>query len=159
MPLLRRAIDINLAQRDSRSPVLVFQYDNLGIALRGTGDLAGGEAAFRKALVPAKLHKHRNLAPILVNLADAVCERRDTATGFAVLTEAAPIMARTYPDEPWRTAWVDVIRANCLMAAGRRAEALTVIEPAARTIVARWTPGSHYAARTDALLKAARAGS
>ena len=159
LPLLRRAIDINLAQRDSRSPVLVFQYDNLGIALRGTGDLAGGEAAFRKALVPAKLHKHRNLAPILVNLADEVCERRDTATGFAVLTEAAPIMARTYPDEPWRTAWVDVIRANCLMAAGRRAEALTVIEPAARTIAARWTPGSHYAARTDALLKAARAGS
>ena len=159
LPLLRRAITINLAQRDSRAPVLVFQYDNLGIALRGTGDLAGGEAAFRKALVPARLHKHRNLAPILVNLADAVCDRRGVAEGLAMLSEATPIMARTYPDEPWRTAWVDVVRANCLMADGRHADALTVIEPAARTIGARWTPGSHYAARTNALLKAARAGS
>ncbi len=156
LPLLRRAIGINLAQRDSRSPVLVFQYDNLGIALRGTGDLASGEAAFRKALVPARLHKHRNLAPILVNLADAVCDRRDASAGLALLSEAAPIMARTYPEEPWRSAWVEVVRANCLMADGRRSEAMTVVEPAAKIINARWTPGSHYAARTDALLKATR---
>ncbi len=159
LPLLRRAIAINLKQRDASAPVFVFPYANLGIALRGIGDVVGAEAAFNKALGPARRHKHRNLAPILVDLADLACDRRDASTGFALLSEAAPIMAKTYADEPWRNAWVDVVRANCLLAAGRRAEALKTIIPAASVVKELWPNGSHYAARTDVLLKSARAGS
>lgn len=54
---------------------------------------------------------------------------------------------------------LDVVRANCLLAAGRRADAIRTITPAAPIVKALWPSGSHYAARTDALLKAARAGS
>lgn len=159
LPLLRRAVAINLAQRDDRSPELVFEYTNLGIALRGVGDVKGGEEAFRKALSAARKHKHRNLAPILVNLADVACERRDVDEGLALLSEAAPIMARVYLDDPWRSAWVEVIRANCLLKAGRRAEALSIATPATATIAVRWPRGSHYAVRANAILKAARASS
>lgn len=122
------------------------------------GDVKGGEAAFRKALTAARAHKHRNLAPILVNLADVACERRDADAGLALLSEAAPIMARVYPDDPWRSAWVEVIRANCLLVAGKRAEALKVATPATAIVAARWPRGSHYGVRASAILKAAQAG-
>ena len=159
VPLLRRAIAINLRQRDASAPIFVFPYANLGIALRGIGDASGAEAAFNKALAPARLHRHRNLAPILVDKADLLCDRRDAAAGFALLSEAAPIMARTYAGEPWRSAWVDVVRANCLVASGRSTEARKTISLAAPIIKALWPSGSHYAARTDAVLKLARAPS
>jgi len=158
LPMLRRAVAINEAQRGDNSSELVFEYSNLGIALRGVGDAAGGEAAFRKALAAARLNKHRNLAPILADLADVVCDRGDIAEGLAYLDEAAPLMASTYPKDPWRSAWVQTIRGNCLLRSGRRAEALKVLRPAAVTVAARWWPGSHYAARAAQLLARARAG-
>ena len=156
-PLLRRAVAINLALRDDTSSELVFEYTNLGIALRGIGDVAGGEAAFEKALLAASLHEHRNLAPILVNLADVACDRRDVAGGLARLTQAAPIMAKAYPKDPWRMAWIEVIRGACLLKSGRPAEALRTITAAAPAVRARWAVDSHYGARTAELLAAASA--
>jgi len=157
LPMLRRAVAINEAQRGDSSSELVFEFSNLGIALRGVGDAAGGEAAFRKALAVARLNKHRNLAPILVDLADVVCDRGDVAGGLAFLDEAAPLMASTYPKDPWRSAWVETIRGNCLLRSGRREQALKVLTPAAATVATRWRPGSHYAVRAAQLLARARA--
>lgn len=158
LPMLRRAVAINQAQRGDTSGELVFEYTNLGMALRGVGDVDGGEAAFKKALVAARLHKHRNTAPILVDLADVACDRNDITTGMAELDEAEPMMAKTYPKDPWRSAWVQVIRSNCLIRSGRRSEALRVLTPAAAIMATRWPPESHYGARTLQLLGAARAG-
>ncbi|HEY8004254.1 MAG TPA: toll/interleukin-1 receptor domain-containing protein [Phenylobacterium sp.] len=159
LPMLRRAVAINEAQRGDSSSELVFEYTNLGIALRGVGDAAGGESAFRKALVVARLNKHRNLAPILVDLADTVCDRGDTAEGEVYLDEAGPLMARTYPKDPWRSAWVETIRGNCRLRGGKRAEALRVLAPAAPVVAQRWPAGSHYGARAAELLAKARAAS
>lgn len=158
LPMLRRAVAINEAQRGDTSGELVFEYTNLGLALRGVGDVAGGEAAFQKGLVAARLHKHRNTAPILVDLADVACDRNDVAAGLADLDEAQPIMAKTYPKDPWRSAWVQVIRGNCLLKSARRRDALAILTPAARIMATRWPPASHYGARTRELLVAARAG-
>lgn len=157
LPLTRRAVAINVAQRDETSTELVFLYTNLGLALRGVGDAKGGEAAFEKALTAARLHNHRNLAPILVNLADVSCSRGDLKRGLARLTEAAPIMAKTYPNDPWRSAWVEVIRGGCLSGAGEGEHAAAVIAAAAPAMTARWPRGSHYGARTAELLSAAKA--
>ena len=158
LPMLRRAVAINEAQRGDTSGELVFEYTNLGMALRGVGDVSGGEAAFRKGLAAARLNNHRNLAPIMVDLADVYCDRGDVAGGSALLAEAAPIMAKTYPKDPWRVAWVETIRGNCLLKAGRRSEALRVLRPAAAGVESRWWPGSHYAVRAAQLLAQARAG-
>jgi tetratricopeptide (TPR) repeat protein len=155
-PLLRRAVDINLAQREATSTELVFPYTNLGLALRGRGDARAGEAAFEKGLAAARLHQHRNLAPLLVDLADVDCERGDTARGLARLAEAAPLMAAAYPKEPWRSAWVEVIRGGCFLKAGRRGEARSQFSQAAPVMRARWAPDSHYGHRTAELLQAAR---
>jgi tetratricopeptide (TPR) repeat protein len=158
-PLLRRAVAINLEQRDDKSSELVFEYTNLGIARRGLGDAREGEADLDKALTAARLHKHRNLAPILVNLADIACDRGDVAAGTARLDEAAPIMASAYPKDPWRQAWVQVVRGNCLTKAGRPVEALRTLRSAEPAMRARWSPESHYGARLADLMTVARRAS
>lgn len=55
--------------------------------------------------------------------------------------------------------FLDVVRANCLFAAGRRADAITTITPATPIVKALWPSGSHYAARTDAVMKLTQAAS
>ncbi len=145
--LLRRAVEIELAQRDSGTGDLAFIYGNLGLALRGTDHVDEATTYLKKARAVAVAQKHRNLAPILTDLADIACDRSEIARGNALLDQAAPIMAKTYSDDPWRSAWVDVIRARCLTASGQKRAAAALLRSAAPIVSKRWPPETHYGAR------------
>lgn len=158
LPLLEGAVAIVLRERNPRFDDLAFEFDNLGLARRGLGDLAGAQDAYLKALEAARHHGHRNLAPILTDLAELACTRGQSAAGLAYLTEAAPIMAKDYPDDPWRTAWLETVRAHCLLAAGDAPAAHRLVEAHRPTLTERWGPNTMYGARATEIRAAARAG-
>lgn len=87
---------------------------NLGIALHETGHMPEAIDALDKARAVALAQKRRNLAPILTDLAGIACDQGQVAHGVDLLDQAAPIMAKTYPNDPWRAAWIDVIRARAV---------------------------------------------
>ena len=148
-PLLEHAIAVVTRERGETFDDLAFYFDNLALVRRGMGDLAGAEELLRKGRRAAELHKHRNLAPIMVDLADVRCARGDVKEGLALLDEAAPIMAKTYAKDPWRTAWVETIRAECLLAAGDGAKARELASAAGPVIAKRWAADSLYGARAN----------
>jgi tetratricopeptide (TPR) repeat protein len=159
-PLLKRAVAISLAQRDESFDDLAFWFDNLALAERGLGHDADVEDLLNKALHAARVHNHRNVAPVLVDLADEVCGKAGRQhEGLAMLDEAAPIMAKAYAGDPWRSAWVETIRGRCLLASGDGAAALKALALGAPAIRARWSPGSLYGARAAELLAAAQRAS
>ncbi|QQV77688.1 tetratricopeptide repeat protein [Sphingomonas aliaeris] len=104
--LLRRASAITLAQQSETYDDLAFTFANLAIAERGLGNTKEAETLLRKAWRAAALHKHRNRAPILTELADLLCARGDHVEGLALLDQALPLMRADYPDDPWRLAWI-----------------------------------------------------
>ena len=54
---------------------LAFAYPNLAIAGRGLGDTKRAEDLFRKALPITERHRHRNLGPIMTDLADTLSRK------------------------------------------------------------------------------------
>lgn len=146
LPLLQRSIAINLSQRDATHDDLAFIFANLGIAKRGLGNLEGAETDLRSALRAAVAHRHRNFAPILTDLAEIRCTRGDTGDGLALLAQAEPVMRATYPDDPWRSAWVASTTGYCRLKAGDRAAAAALLERSAPVILGKWPPGSLYGA-------------
>jgi tetratricopeptide (TPR) repeat protein len=146
-PLLQRAVDVDLAQRDDTAGDLAFEYANLAIARRGLGQLTEADGLFAKAEAAARLHKHRNLAPILLERAEIACVRRDGARGLALLAEAAPLMASAYKDEPWRMAWLRVVQSDCLGQQGQRKAAEALLAANAHVVSARWAADTLYGAR------------
>jgi tetratricopeptide (TPR) repeat protein len=154
--ILEKAIGINLNQREETNFNMVFPFANLALAKRELGELGAAEPLFRKALTAARMHKHRNLAPILTDLADTVCARGRTGEALTLLAEARPIMAKTYPDDPWRIAWTDAVRGSCLLKAGQRKEGAALIRGSAKALQARWKPDSLYGYSIAQRLKALR---
>lgn len=150
-PLLERAVAIQLAQSGTKAADLAFFYANLGIALHGIGDMQAATSYLDKALAVAVAQKHRNRAPILGELADIACERHQVAKGRALVAEARPIMAAAYPDEAWRSAWLDAVDAKCLSAGGRNADAARLLKRSAPIVLARWPKSSRYGAYVERL--------
>ena len=150
-PLLKHAVQVIETQRNDDFDDLAFEYENLGRTERGLGHLPEAEALFQKALVVARLHKHRNLAPILVDLADMACTAGDAPAGLARLDEAAPIMAADYPKVPWRSAWVRVVRAGCLTAQGHKDEAAQLLSANVPVLAKRWAKTTIYGFRAEQL--------
>lgn len=142
--ILNKAVTINLTQQEPTNFNLVFPFANRAMAQHRLGNLSAATADFRKGLTAARLHKHRNLAPILADLADTLCDQRKFAEAFRLLDEAMPIMKETYPDDPWRTAWVVHIRGKCLVANGQRASGARLIQSSAPALIERWPTGTHY---------------
>ena len=145
-PLLEAAVSTYVRERGETNDDMAFAYDNLGLIRRGQGDLAAAERLFRKALTAARLHK-RNLAPVMVDLADVRCARGAANEGLSLIDQARPIMAKAYPGDPWRLAWLETIRGECLIELGRRAAARPLVEANQSAILKRWPPNSLYGAR------------
>lgn len=146
LPLLQRAVDIQLAQRGEGGADLAFLYSNLGIALRGTGRTEQAKSYLERGLAIAAATKHRNQAPTLGELADIACTAGDHVHGQLLLAQARPLMATAYPNDPWRGAWLDAIRARCLDTTDSQAEAERLRRQAAPAILAKWSPASHFGA-------------
>lgn len=106
---------------------------------------------FEKALAVAREHKHRNLAPILVDLGDMACTDGDFKTGLSMLDEAGPIMAKTYAGAPWRSAWVEVVRAGCLAGEGQKSQAAQLLRANVPVLEKRWAKSTIYGFRAQQL--------
>lgn len=143
-PLLQRAVTINLKQRSETHDDLAFTFANLAIAEQGLRRPADAETHFRKALLAARLHKHRTLAPILTDLAGLLCERGDFTEAFSMLAKAEPIAKIDYPDDPWRWAWVANTKGACLYKSGKADEAKRAIVGSMPELVKRWSTTSLF---------------
>lgn len=143
LPIMRRAVAISLRQRSAEHDDMAFLFANLALAEMGSGDLAGGEADLRRALTAAKAIRHRNLAPIMVDLAGLLCRTRRMPEALALFGQARPIMAATYPDQPWRMAWLDNVSGECLLAADVH-DAGPSIRASSHVLLKRWNPDTYY---------------
>lgn len=140
----RRSLGITLQQRDETHDDLAFTFANLALIKHALGEPREAEALFRKALRAARLHDHRNLAPILTDLANVLCDLGRTAEAGGMLLEARPLMARVYPDDAWRLAWIDNVQGGCLLRDGRTAEAAKLIARSEAALVQRWPSDTLY---------------
>lgn len=160
-PLLQRSAAITLQQRDETHNDLAFTFANLAMVRRAMGEPTEAEGLYRRALRAARAHAHRNTAPIMTDLADVLCARGASGEALALLAAARPIMAETYPNDPWRVAWLDSVHGGCLFRMGRRAEAAELIASSEPILEKRWPASSLYgwAARQRAREITARAKS
>lgn len=123
---------------------MAFAYSNLALARMGLGDLNTAEPLFQKGLKAAIANQHRLIGPILTDLADLECRSKRYAQGLKRLDEARPIVAARYPDDPWRVAHVDNVRAGCLVGLRRLAEAEPLIDSSLPVILKKWPPDSLF---------------
>lgn len=151
-PLLMRSAANNVRQRGPLHPDLSFILPNLGLAQAGLSKFALAEANLQRGLVAANAHRHRNRGPILTDLASLHCRRSDFAKAAAMLDQAVPLMRADYPDDPWRLAWVQNTRGDCLRREGKVAEARRLLRESAPAINARWPVASLYGAEARARL-------
>jgi tetratricopeptide (TPR) repeat protein len=156
LPIMENAVRVNLKQFDETNFNMIFPFANLAIVKHGLGDPRAAEPLFRKALTAARLHKHRNLAPILTDLANTLCDLGRTSEAAPLLAEARPIMTKTYPKDPWRPAWTDFVRGRCLIKSGDGAGGLALIRASAPALQKRWKPDSLYGHTVARMLAANR---
>jgi tetratricopeptide (TPR) repeat protein len=155
-PLLDRAIAIGERELGNTHDDQVFRYANLAIVNGHTGRLSDAEALFNKAIVAARMNKHRALGPSLADLAQVRCSRGATAEALRLLDEAAQATKADYPDIPWRSAWVDNVRGECLLRSGKRREGALLIARSSPIIAEEWPAGTLFAAeslRRQALIR------
>ncbi len=144
--LLQRAVRISLRERGAGHDDMAFQFANLALAEQGVGRHAEAEAYFEKALVAARAHQHRNLGPILVDLGNLRCQMGREAGGMRLIDAAMPVLAKDYPDDPWRTAWARNVRGECLWRGGRPAEGAQLVRDSGAVLAQRWSAQSYYGA-------------
>ena len=144
LPMLRRAIEINMQQRDVTHDDLAFVW---AISLGGTWcrEPQPFEEAFLTALKPARLHNHRNLGPILTDLADLYCATGRVGAALPLLDEARPVTVRDYPDDPWRLSWVNNVHGRCLERTGATQEGKRLRTESMPALAERWSRGTYYA--------------
>lgn len=145
-PLLRRAVAIQLAERGDRGADLAFLYANLGIALEGVRRSEEAQSYLAQGLAVATAKHHRNEAPTLGELATLACARGEVPVGLQLLARARPIMAKAYPMDAWRSAWLDAVEASCLEFSGHNQQAQIMRTRATPAILAKWSPKSHFGA-------------
>ncbi|MFZ4690461.1 MAG: tetratricopeptide repeat protein [Polymorphobacter sp.] len=145
---LGRAVAISLPERGPLHDDMAFQFANLALAEQGLGHHADAEVLFEKALAAGRRHDHRNIGPILVDLAHLQCRSKRVASGRALIVEGVARIAEDYPDEPWRTAWAKVIDGECAWHAGDRTTADRMIRDNAPQVLRRWPVDSYYGAET-----------
>jgi len=121
-----------------------FVLSNLALIEMGQGHYALAESYFGDALRVAVLNKHRLHGPILTDLADLECRTGRYAQGLARLDEARPIVAQRYPDDPWRLAHLDNVRAGCLTGTRQYAQAEALIGSSIPVLLPKWPPGTLY---------------
>ena len=152
--LLQETVDPGGADVPETSDIMTFRFTNLALARMGLGDLKGAEPLFQKGLRAAVINKHRLLGPILTDLADLECRSGRFEQGLKRLDEARPIVATRYPDDAWRTAFVDNVRAGCLTGLRRYPEAASLTATSLPIVLKKWVPNTLYG--HDALQRAVR---
>jgi tetratricopeptide (TPR) repeat protein len=156
-PLLEHARRIDEPQRGAADPQMAFVYSNLAIVRRHTGNLQEAEELFKKAIAAARASKHRTLGPSLADLAEVRCANGRAVEGLAMLDEAARVTRGDYPDKPWRSAWVENVRGECLLRAGKTAEGRKAITASSPVIIKSLPAGTLFPTEAQERLKRAGA--
>lgn len=142
--MLDEAVSIDAAELSDVHEGRIFGVTNLALAHMGLQDYGTAEPLLRQALSAASATKHRLEGPILTDLADLECRTRRTAEGLARLEQARPIVAARYPDDPWRVALVDNVRAGCLAGATTITEAESLTAGSLPIVLEKWPANSYY---------------
>jgi len=144
-PFLERAVSVGEKERGEGHSYMAFAYSNLAIARRETGRTGDAEALFQKAIATARKNHHRTLGPSLADLAQIYCSTGRSSQAFPLLDEAAKLIEEDYPDDPWRPAWIQNVRGECLIRAGRKDDGKKAIAQSSPTILKIWPAGSFFA--------------
>lgn len=156
IPLLDKAIAIGRRERGVVHADMTFMFANLAIARRYTGRMGEAETLFEQAIVAARQNQHRILGPSLADLAEIKCMSGRTSDGLAMLNEAAKIIQADYPDKPWRAAWAENIRSECLMRRGQSDEGKKLVARSTKVIAQTWPRGTLFAHEAERRLKMMR---
>jgi tetratricopeptide (TPR) repeat protein len=151
---LTTAVSIYAAEQSKAHEGQIFAWTNLALADIGLGDFDAATILLRRALGAAVATKHRLEGPILTDLADLECRSHRVKAGLARLDSARPIVEERYPDEPWRVALVDNVRAGCLAQTGRATEAEPLIAASVPVLLEKWAADTYYG--HDAVQRATR---
>jgi tetratricopeptide (TPR) repeat protein len=144
-PLLVRTIAIGERELGRTHDDFAFLYSNLAIVDAHTGRLGEAETLFNKAISVARPNMHRTLGPSLADLASVLCARGALDEALNLLDEAKQVTRADYPDAPWRSAWVENIRGECLLRSGQRQEGAALIARSSPIIVKEWPGGTLFA--------------
>jgi tetratricopeptide (TPR) repeat protein len=125
-------------------PKLTFVLANLALIEMQTQHYPAARAYFDRALQNAILNKHRLHGPILTDLADLDCRTGEVDAGLARLEAARPIVAARYPEDAWRLAHLDNVRAGCLTRARRYSEAEPLIASSMPVLLQKWPVDTLY---------------
>jgi tetratricopeptide (TPR) repeat protein len=124
--------------------LMAFSLANLALVRMGEGNLPDAEPLFQKALKAAIASRSRMHGPILTDLADLECRSGRYTDGLARLEEARPIVAARYPDDPWRLALIDNVRAGCLTGLQRYEQADPLVVSSMPVLLEKWPPDTLY---------------
>jgi tetratricopeptide (TPR) repeat protein len=141
---LGQSVSIYAAGQSETHEGRIFAWTNLALADIGLGQFEAAAALLHRALDAAVATKHRLEGPILTDLADLECRTRRFEEGLARLDAARRLVAQRYPDEHWRTALVDNVRAGCLARAGRAVEAEYLVVSSMPALMDKWPAESYY---------------
>ena len=125
-------------------PNMAFVLSNLALIDMGTRDYPAARGYFDRALDIAVRNKHRLHGPILTDLADLECRTGEADAGLAHLEAARPIVAARYPDDAWRLAHLDNVRAGCLTRQKRYREAEPLIAASMPVLLKKWPADTLY---------------
>jgi hypothetical protein len=67
------------------------------------------------------------------------------------------VTAADYPDSPWRSAWVENVKGECLLRAGRLEAGKAAIAKSSPVIIASWPARTLFAVEAQRRMKLARA--
>jgi tetratricopeptide (TPR) repeat protein len=154
-PLLDHAISIGERERGEANAFMAFAYSNLAIVSSHTGKPVQAEALFVKAIEIARKIKHRTLGPSLADLAQVECSTGRAADAFRHLDDAADATKGDYPHDPWRSAWVENIKGECLIRAGQKQAGKAAIERSSPIILKTWPAGTLFATEAQRRTKLA----
>jgi tetratricopeptide (TPR) repeat protein len=153
-PLLEHAVAVGERERGEGSANMAFPYSNLAVVRSHMGRLREAEMLFGKAIAIARKNKHPSLGPTLADFAQLMCSTGRTVEGLKLLDEAAPVTRADYPDNSW-SAWVENIKGECLIRAGRKQEGRQAIAQSSPIIIKSWPPGTLFAVEAQRRAKLA----
>jgi tetratricopeptide (TPR) repeat protein len=150
--LLEPSLRAHTTEVLATDPNMVFFVGNMALIEMGLGNLDAASPLFDEALRNAVLNKHRMYGPLLTDAADFDCRTGHPQAALERLDQAAPILAARYPDDAWRVAHLQSVRAGCMTRLKRYAEAEPLIASSTAQLLKKWPPDTLYG--HDALQRA-----
>jgi tetratricopeptide (TPR) repeat protein len=167
IPLLERALQMDVKLKGPEHEELVMPLNSLGMAYLYEGDAARAQADIDQALKIARLPQHDEiLDQVLLNAADLALAAHRVDEARKLLSEARQLLEARYspaqnPGNQWRYAAWEAVHASLLAADSHPDDAREAFSRARADLVKRFGPQGFYVMRLDqreGVLKLAAAG-